>query len=65
MSMDQWTHGYDSLNAALNKFGSKKSMSAEDLLKVAEVEALLAIGQQLSAIRHQGINPEFDGSLID
>lgn len=35
-------------------------MTVDQQLKVAEVCALLAIADELSAIRHAGINPEFD-----
>ncbi len=34
-------------------------LTTDQRLKVAEVAALLSIAQELSAIRHQGINPEF------
>ncbi|MDK8177794.1 hypothetical protein [Micrococcus luteus] len=37
-------------------------LNADQILKVAEVSALLSIAQELSAIRHQGVNPEFDAS---
>lgn len=35
-------------------------LTIDQQLKVAQVGALLAIAEELSAIRHQGINPEFD-----
>lgn len=38
-------------------------MTIAQQLKAAEVCALLAIADDLSAIRHAGINPEFDSQL--
>jgi hypothetical protein len=35
-------------------------LTIDQQLKVAEVGALLSIAEELSAIRHRGINPEFD-----
>lgn len=37
-------------------------MSIDQRLKTAEVLALLSISQELSGIRHAGINPEYDTS---
>ncbi|WP_156764714.1 hypothetical protein [Mycobacterium sp. 1081908.1] len=34
-------------------------LSTDQRLKVAEVAALLSIAQELSALRHEGINPNF------
>ncbi|WP_135457034.1 hypothetical protein [Mycobacterium sp. DL99] len=34
-------------------------LTVDQRLKVAEIGALLAIAEELSAIRHRGINPEF------
>jgi hypothetical protein len=34
-------------------------LTTDQRLKVAEVAALLSTAQELSAIRHEGINPEF------
>jgi hypothetical protein len=34
-------------------------LTTDQRLKVAEVAALLSIAQELSAIRHEGINPNF------
>ncbi|CAJ1505660.1 hypothetical protein [[Mycobacterium] burgundiense] len=35
-------------------------LTIDQQLKVAQIGALLSISEELSAIRHQGINPEFD-----
>lgn len=40
-------------------FGQHESLSVDQQLKAAEVAALLSISQELSAIRHEGINPKF------
>lgn len=41
-------------------FGNHEGLSTDQRLKAAEVAALLSISQELSAIRHMGINPEYD-----
>ncbi|WP_319462879.1 D-alanyl-D-alanine carboxypeptidase/D-alanyl-D-alanine-endopeptidase [Micromonospora sp. RTP1Z1] len=48
-------------NRAVNEFDFKsKEMTIDQQLKLAEIKALLAIGQELSRIHHNGINPEYD-----
>jgi hypothetical protein len=54
--MDLWTDAFDDMNAFDNKIDE---LSVDQQLKVAEIKALLAIGQQLSKIHHEGINPEY------
>lgn len=40
-------------------FGEHKGLTVDQQLKAAEVAALLSISQELSALRHNGISPEF------
>lgn len=50
MSDSLWNHSYDDLYKATRLIGSDEDMTPDQLLKVAEVKALLAIGQELSAL---------------
>ena len=69
--MSDYNTAWDTLAEAIGNHQEKSSGSITNLeglttdqrLKVAEVSALLSISQELSAIRHQGINPEFDSGL--
>lgn len=56
--MDLWSDAYDDMNKIDLRFDS---LSLDQQLKVAEIKALLAIGQELSKIHHEGINPEYRG----
>lgn len=55
--MDMWSDAFDSMNALDREHAS---MSTDQLLKLAEIKALLSIAQELSGIRHGGINPQYD-----
>ncbi|MGY4709065.1 hypothetical protein ACXDF8_05780 [Mycolicibacterium sp. CBM1] len=65
--MSDYNSAWDSLCKTIGAAEGKSSgyfdnvdhLSIDQRLKVAEVAALLSIAQELSAIRHQGINPEF------
>ncbi len=65
--MNDYNTAWDSLARAIGAAKGSSSgsideighMSIDQQLKVAEVAALLSIAQELSAIRHDGINPEF------
>jgi hypothetical protein len=69
MSNDYST-AWDSLGDTIGAAKGRSSGSIGDIghltidqqLKVAEVAALLSIAQELSAIHHAGINPEYDPS---
>lgn len=56
--MSLWHQAFDDMNALDAK---ADEMSLDQRLKLAEVKALLAIGQELSRIHHDGINPEYLG----
>lgn len=56
--MSLWNEASDELAAAERDLG--KNMSVDYRLKLAEIKALLAIGQELSQIHHEGINPEYE-----
>lgn len=66
--MTDYNTAWDTLTQAIGAAKGQSSgyidqvdhMTVDQRLKVAEVAALLSISQELSAIRHQGINPEFD-----
>lgn len=55
--MNLWAEALDQLNA----IPEKNVASTDQKLKRAEVLALLAIGQELSLIQNQGVNPEWHG----
>lgn len=69
MSSDDFINASDTLAKAIGAAEGKSTgyhyetahMSVDQRLKVAEVSALLAIATELSAIRHQGINLEYNG----
>ncbi|MDO3074756.1 hypothetical protein P5V19_16830 [Mycobacteroides abscessus subsp. abscessus] len=58
-----WDSLCETIGAAEGKssghFDQVDHLTIDQRLKAAEVAALLSIAQELSAIRHQGINPEF------
>lgn len=53
--MNLWTDAFDSMNA----IDRRDDLTVDQQIKIAEIKALLSIGQELSLIHHQGINPEF------
>lgn len=55
--MHLWSEAYDALSAAERLLEPERVRTPEQQLKIAEIKALLAIGQELSLIHHQGINP--------
>lgn len=56
--MSMWNEAADELSKAERDLGTE--MDADHRLKVAEIKALLAIGQELSQIHHEGINPTYE-----
>lgn len=56
--MSLWNEAYDTMNAIESRY-EVDSLPLEQQLKLAEIRALLAIGQELSQIHHEGINPEY------
>ena len=55
-----WTEAFDDLNEAIRESADEREMlTVDQRLKVAEIKALLSIGQELSLIQDQGINPEW------
>ena len=65
--MNDYATAWDSLTATIGAAQGSSSGSIPELdhlttdqrLKVAEVAALLSIAQELSAIHHAGISPEY------
>lgn len=67
--MSDYTSAWDSLCEAIGAartdgkttgyFAEQDHMTIDQRLKAAEVAALLSIAQELSAIRHMGISPEY------
>lgn len=55
--MSLWNEAHKDANKIEEQWGD--SLDVDQQLKLAEVKALLAIGQELSGIRHAGINPEY------
>jgi hypothetical protein len=66
--MNDYNNAWDALCSAIGAAEGKSSgyfheqehLNIDQRLKAAEVAALLSIAQELSAIRHAGINPKFD-----
>lgn len=62
-----WDALADAIGAAKGKssgyFSDQEHLTVDQRLKAAEVAALLSIAQELSAIRHGGINPEYDARM--
>lgn len=66
--MNDYSMAWDTLVKAIGAAKGQSSgyiddaqhLTIDQQLKAAEVAALLSISQELSAIRHQGINPKFD-----
>ncbi|WP_104164761.1 hypothetical protein [Arthrobacter sp. SX1312] len=64
---NDYASAWDSLAAAIGAAEGKSSgsfdrqdhLTVDQRLKAAEVAALLSIAQELSGIRHEGINPKF------
>lgn len=54
--MDLWTDAFDDMNKIDL---DHKNLTLDQKLKVAEIKALLAIGQELSLIQDSGINPKW------
>jgi hypothetical protein len=60
-TVNLWNQAADTLSKAEHALeaATDGELSGEQLLRIAQVEALLAIGQELSKIHHEGINPEY------
>lgn len=62
-----WDSLCDAIGAAKGKssavFDDRAHLTTDQRLKAAEVAALLSIAQELSAIRHGGISPEYQSGL--
>jgi hypothetical protein len=58
--VDLFSEAFDTLNHIVTD-----GLTVDQQLKLAEVQALLSISQELSRIHHQGINPSFDGAGYD
>jgi hypothetical protein len=54
--MNLWTSAFDDMNAIDR---AQYAKTDDQKLKIAEIKALLAIGQELSAIQNDGINPDW------
>jgi len=58
--MNLWADAFDSMNAIDSN--THLTLTLDQKLKLAEIKALLAIGQELNGIHHNGINPDFTAS---
>lgn len=58
MSDNLWGSAFDAMNA-IDSSREFEGLNVDQRLKLAEIKALLAIGQELSKIHHEGINPKF------
>lgn len=56
--MNLWSEAYSAMSAVENRY-EVESLTLDQELKLAEIKALLAIGQELSLIHHEGVNPEY------
>lgn len=69
--MNDYSTAWDSLAETIGAAKGQSSGTITDLdhlstdqrLKVAEVAALLSIAQELSAIHHAGINPDYQSDV--
>lgn len=57
--MAMWHEAADALTDALAGT-TDEELTVDQKLKVAEIKALLSIGQELSIIHNEGINPAYD-----
>ena len=65
--MNDYATAWDTLAEAIGAAGGKSSgtitelenLTVDQRLKVAEIAALLSISQELSGLRHGGMNPEY------
>jgi hypothetical protein len=55
-TMDLWTDAFDDMNKIDLRYDE---LTLDQQLKIAEIKALLAIGQELSLIQDSGINPKW------
>jgi hypothetical protein len=62
MSDNLWTEAFDAMNAVDRDHHDE--LTLEQKLKVAEIKALLAIGQELSIIQEHGIQPKYSPRRI-
>ena len=60
--MNMWQIALDELQHATD-MTRERNLTTDQRMKRAEVWALLSIAQELSLIRHEGINPEFDARV--
>lgn len=61
MTDNLWTDAFDDMNAIDR---DHDNLTVDQQLKVAEIKALLAIGQELQIIQELGINPEYSQPRI-
>ncbi|WP_425309095.1 hypothetical protein AADG42_10150 [Ammonicoccus fulvus] len=69
--MSDYNNAWDSLCKTIGAAQDKSSgyfdqvdhLTIDQRLKVAEIAALLSISQELSAIRHAGINPAYESNI--
>jgi hypothetical protein len=54
--MDLWADAFDDMNKIDYKYDE---LTLDQQLKIAEIKALLAIGQEINHIQHKGINPSW------
>jgi hypothetical protein len=57
--VDLWADAFDAMNAIESR---EDHLTLDQQMQMAQIKALLAIGQELSGIHHAGINPEYNSS---
>ena len=57
-AMNLWQGAHDALDKALRS-RDFDALTLDQQLEVAEIKVLLSVGQELSGIHHDGINPQF------
>ena len=56
--MHVWSMAFDAWNDIEHKHGDE--LTVDQKIAQARTLALLSLGQELSVIHHEGINPEYD-----
>jgi hypothetical protein len=54
--VDLWAVAFDAMNAIESR---EDHLTLDQQMQMAQIKALLSIGQELSRIHHEGINPAY------
>lgn len=61
--MNLWTDAFDDLSAIERDLEREGSATIDQRLEIAKIKAILNLGQELSTIQDQGVNPEWSQRL--